>query len=246
MKENSQNIENANKHNDQQKNAAKMKKEVELAAKRFCRICKHIIAPIFQCSCLGGSSVSSSDLNEEKSALTNDTTGTAQKTIMPDHPIFAFQAVDHHPDITQNALTLRSIMTVLMLIADLVKNKLLTIEDNKGLCTLIIKCDPEKLTELQRNAVTAYIEMLKKELNDFLKEQGVSEKSCIVKDVKDAQGYILSFSFNIPNSKLYNKFIETLQQKKLLPVDTIAPQNTQESNNQNRRLLNPFRTALKP
>src|SRR5579863_1148930 len=100
-------FQNANKHNKQQKkNVVKMKKDAEHAAKRYCRICKNIISPVFQCSCSGGG-----EGNEEKSDLKSATIGAiAQKTDTSGHQISAPQASDTHVDIPNHALAPKSLM----------------------------------------------------------------------------------------------------------------------------------------
>lgn len=239
MKEKQNYIENTNKHN-QQKNAIKMKRDTNHAAKHYCRICKNIISPLFQCSCLGESNSNNYENNNLASAPRDVPQKQNISHQISDHQMSASQVADKDADFQNNTLM------VLALINDLVKRKLLTIEDNSALCTLTIKCDPKKLTELQKNAVTAFVEMLKKELSDFLDKHAVSDETCIDKKENDIQGYILTFSINIPNAKLYHQFIENLKEKKLLPPQEIASQDTQKNNNSSDKLFNPFRTELKP
>ena len=120
----------------------------------------------------------------------------------------------------QPALTPKEKM--LAVITDLLAKKLLTIVDNRGLCTLTIKCDPKLLSGEQRNAVKEFVKAIMKELDDFKNKHGMTDKDCFVKTEKDNEGNILSLTINIPNPKLYAEFINHLESKNLLPIQNMA------------------------
>lgn len=130
--------------------------------------------------------------------------------------------------IMQQTLTPKEMM--LAIITDLLTKKLLTIEDNKGLCTLTIKCDPKLLSEEQRNAVKEFVKEIKKELEDFKHKNGMPDKDCFVKEERDKDGNVLSLTINIPNPKLYAEFINHLESKNLLPIQNVAQDRNEITN----------------
>ena len=124
---------------------------------------------------------------------------------------------------------------MLAVIADLLGKGSLTIEDNRGednrgLCTLTIKCDLKALSETQRNAVKEFVEAIKKELDAFKKRNGMSDEDCIVKDKIDEEGTLTIKFPNIKDIKLYAEFINHLESKNLLPIQNVAQERNEMTN----------------
>ncbi len=237
------NTESMNKDRELQ-----LKKANADAAKRYCRTCKREIYPSFNCGCAGGGPSGggggggggggdNSDASPKQSGM------SAQQ--MPTH---TNAGMNLQLDVRRPVLTPKA--TMLLIIADLLSKNLLSINDNNGLCTLIIICDPKLLSDLQRNAVNDFANEIKKELEEFKANNKLCDKDCIVKTETDNQGNIISLSINIPDPKLYTKFIDQLMVKELLSNKFISPQDTQKDN-KNAALSkkfnpSPFSTELKP
>lgn len=232
----------------------KLKKANAEAAKQYCRKCKREIFPSFNCGCAGGppeggggsdggGGEEKADIKSEASSKKSEVSG--QQIASPSHKRDGMK-LEH--DVRKPTLTPKA--TMLLIIADLLSKKLLTIDDNKGLCTLTIKCDPKLLSDLQRKAVKDFVNEIKKELEDFKDKNKLSDKDCLVKTETDKQGNIISLSINIPNSKLYNKFIDQLMAKDLLPTQSMSSQDTQKINKDSagdkKFNPNPLSTDLKP
>src|SRR3990167_4284526 len=236
-------------HQQDQKKKAQQDKDNAQAAKSFCKTCKMEIYPAFLCGCGGGcpgggaggggdSGANGSDKSELKS--TNVT--SAKDGISSERPSVIQNNGKDWSKFTTPVLTPRE--TMLKIIAELLAKKLLTIDDNKALCTLTIKCDPKLLSDLQRAAVKDFVNELKKELEDFKDKNGLTDKDCTMKSATDDNGDIISFSINIPNPKLYNQFIDQLQKNNLIPSQEMSQQE-KLSNNDSEKPFHPTPLPIK-
>lgn len=214
------------KYKDQVKETQK-KKDNDQSAKRYCMRCKKEIFPAFNCACSGGGGPSSGgeggggSSSEEKSDMKSAAPSSTSDGMVEKQTSKNEVNVKSWDGTIKPALTPKE--TMMLIISDLLSKKLLTIDDNKGLCTLTIKCDPKLLSESQRNAVKEFVKVLQKELDEFRNKNGISDKDCLVKIEKDKQGNIISLSINFPLNKktLYDAFINHLKNQKLMPISSI-------------------------
>ena len=207
------------------KKESEFKKNNAKAAMRFCKKCHFEIWPEFRCGCGGGgggssgSSGGSESSGEDKKEM-KGATGSV-KSDMPGKPA---ESTKHEGKdwgrFAAPALTPKS--TILGIIADLVARKLLILEDNKGLCTLSIKCDFKLLTELQRDAVKQFIKEIKEELKDFKEKNELKKDKDYFVTESDKHDDLFILKINIPDPKMNNKFIEQLQSKKLLTTQAMS------------------------
>jgi hypothetical protein len=106
-------------------------------------------------------------------------------------------------------------------IAELLAKKLLFINNDRdsGILTIKLQCDPNLLTEDQKNELKKFVDAILKELDEFKKENGISANCATLE--KDKEGNILSLRINLPTPKIYDDFIMRLADKNLLPMQNI-------------------------
>lgn len=105
--------------------------------------------------------------------------------------------------------------------ADLQDRKHLAVDDNKGLSTLSVKCEPN---------CSLINRVVNNEFNDFKEKHGLEEnRHYRVEAEKDTQGNILHLKINIFDRKLYDQFVDKLNAEKFLPSQTSTLQDTQVS-----------------
>jgi hypothetical protein len=211
--------------------------------KPFCKVCKKQIVPAFLCVCGGAPGSESSD--DAKSDLITDGKVNASATTATTSAVQNPALSNNDPHILTFATPALTPHTMMLIIADMLAKQLLTIEDNKILCTLIIKCEPKFLSEQQKLALKEFIKTIKNELDDFKAKHGLSDKDCLVRSETDNQGNIISLSINIPKPTLYAEFINLLTSKNLLPTAKNTLQDKQNVTNTPYKRCTPFDAIAK-
>jgi hypothetical protein len=107
------------------------------------------------------------------------------------------------------------------IISELLSKRLLLIDNDRELGTLTIKllCNPKDLSPEQRNELKKFVDTILRELEEFKKENGISN-SCKLLE-QDKEGNILSLRIALPTPTLYDAFIQRLASKNLLPLQNI-------------------------
>ncbi|MBX3708784.1 MAG: hypothetical protein KIT56_08600 [Gammaproteobacteria bacterium] len=107
------------------------------------------------------------------------------------------------------------------IISDLLSKRLLLIDNDRELGTLTIKllCNPKDLSPEQRNEFKKFVDTILKELEEFKKENGISNNCKLLE--QDKEGNILSLRIALPTPTLYDAFIQRLANKNLLPLQNI-------------------------
>lgn len=231
-------MKNKSEQNDQQKEMQK-KRDNDQAVKRYCMTCKKETLPVRLCVCSGsgsGPAASGGESSEDRMEMKSVSASTGSAS---DKQSAKSEVGKSWSDAVKPTLTPKE--TMIGIIADLLAKKLLTIEDNKGLCTLTIKCDPKLLSESQRKAVKEFVAMVQNELDAFKNKNGLSDKDCFVRMEKDKQGNIVSFAITIPNPTLYDAFIQQLSNKNIVGFNKHQTQNETSAFNRT-----PFKTKPTP
>ena len=111
------------------------------------------------------------------------------------------------------------------IISDLLAKRLLFIDNNNELGTLTIKllCNPKDLSPKQRDEFKKFVDAILKTLEEFKKENSISNRCNLLK--KDKEGNILSLRIMSLNPPHYDAFIQRLSNKNLLPL---PPANKKE------------------
>lgn len=181
--------------------------------KQYCPVCKNEIYPLRQCSCVGGGDSADGKSYSQRS----------------DELLLAIK----NPKLTPEA-------AVMAVIADLMQKHQFFIDDNRALNTLSLRCVLTLLNDNQKSAVNHFVKDILRELENFKRMTGLTDKDCIVRVEKDKKGNIIAISVNIPIDKLYNQFLNHLPSTKHLPDPTIASVEETKFN------PSPFKTQLKP
>lgn len=121
--------------------------------------------------------------------------------------------------------------------------KTLTIENNRDLGILLIKCNPRFLSDMEKTELEKYISAVIKAFDEFKQENRLQENNCFARIERDAEGNFVSLKIAIANPKLYDAFIDKLQANNLLINPTMLKniQRTQEPGAENaKRFRSPF------
>ncbi|MCW8397897.1 hypothetical protein OQJ26_03720 [Legionella sp. PATHC038] len=102
-------------------------------------------------------------------------------------------------------------------IAELVAKGLLVIDNDRKSMTLTInlQCNPNSLSEEQREELKKFMKAILKEFNAFKEKHHLSD-DCL-NMTQDEEGNIVSLCMNLPTLKLYDEFIQQLANN-LLPT----------------------------
>ncbi|WP_392537553.1 hypothetical protein [Legionella sp. 227] len=102
-------------------------------------------------------------------------------------------------------------------IAELVAKGLLVIDNDRKSMTLTInlQCDPNSLSEEQREELKKFMKAILKEFNAFKEKHHLSD-DCL-NMTQDEEGNIVSLCMSLPTLKLYDEFIQQLANN-LLPT----------------------------
>ena len=220
-------IQLLNKEKEKSKEAEKKESAAE-AAKVRCRTCFKEIAPKRLCSGHGGGgggsdSTTSNKTTEEKSSLGEDNSLTNQTKAIetPGGIIGEFGSEEFDLESSFDP----------EIIAELIAKGLLLVESDRESMTLTIKllCDPNELTEEQREELKKFMTAIIKEFNEFKEENHLSN-DCI-KTIQDEKGNLLSLRITLPTLALYDAFIQRLANN-LVPVPREAQEKDEVTNYQ--------------
>lgn len=222
---------------------AEKKESADEAAKVRCKVCFKEIAPKRLCSGHGGGgggggdSASSDKTSEEKASQSEDRSLTQPRTGIEttDGLIGEFGSEE---------LDLESSFDP-EIIAELIAKGLLLIDSDRESKTLMIKllCEPNELTEEQREELKKFMEAIIKEFNEFKKENNLSD-DCL-QLIQDEEGNILSLHITMPTLALYDAFIQRLSNN-LVPIPTPKAQEKDEVTKERTLAPNPLSMEPKP
>lgn len=133
------------------------------------------------------------------------------------------------------------------IISELLSKRLLLIDNDRDLGTLTIKllCNLKDLSPEQRNEFKKFIDTILNELEEFKKENGISNR-CNLPEY-DKEGNILSLRIALPTQTFYEAFILRLASKNLLPIQNIEQKAKERVTYQEGiNLFNPTPLSAKP
>ncbi|MFO8785461.1 hypothetical protein SDB96_15510 [Legionella pneumophila serogroup 1] len=214
-------------------------------AKVRCRTCFKEIAPTRRCfghgGGGGGGDGGSGKTSEEKASSGEDKSLTKSGKVVEstDELMGEFASMGDGEGLDLESSFDPEIIE--QLIAD---GKLLVDSDRESL-TLTIKllCEPNELTEEQREELKKFMEAIIKEFNEFKKENNLSD-DCL-QLTQDEEGNILSLRITMPTLALYDAFIQRLANN-LVPIPTPKAQEKDEVTKEQRFAPNPLSMEPKP
>ncbi len=223
---------------EKEKNKEAEKKEAAAeGAKQRCKTCFKEIAPKRLCSGHGGGggggdSATSSKTSEEKASSGEDKSLTKPRKVVEitDEMVGEFDSESSFdPEI----------------IAELIAKGLLLVDSDRESMTLNIKllCEPNVLTEEQRDELKKFMEAIIKEFNEFKEENHLSD-DCM-KLIQDEKGNILSLRITMPTLALYDAFIQRLANN-LVPIPNPKAQEKDEVTKDQSLAPNPLSMEPKP
>ncbi|WP_182390844.1 hypothetical protein [Legionella sp. PC997] len=234
-----------NKEKEKIKEAEKKESTAE-AAKQRCKICFKETAPNPKCfghggGGGGGGGGGSGQTSEEKASSgqdkSQDKSGKAVETT--DELIGEFASIGDSEKLDLESTFDPEIIE--KLIAD---GKLLVDSDRESM-TLTIKllCDPDELTEEQREELKKFMKAILKEFNEFKVENNLSE-DCL-ELMEDEKGNILSLRITMPTIALYDAFIQRLANN-LVPIHSPKALDKEKDTKEQNFAPNPLSMELKP
>ena len=210
-------------------------------AKVRCRTCFKEIAPTRRCFGHGGGDGGSGKTSEEKASSGEDKSLTKSGKIVEttDELIGEFASMGDSEELDLESSFDPEIIE--QLIAD---GKLLVDSDRESM-TLTIKllCEPNELTEEQREELKKFMEAIIKEFNEFKKENNLSD-DCL-QLIQDEEGNIRSLRITMPTLALYDAFIQRLANN-LVPIPSPKAQETDEATKEQSVAPNPLSMEPKP
>lgn len=188
------------------KEAAK-KEAAEEAAKARCGVCFKEIAPKRLCSGHGGGS------DEESDSATSDKTSEEKASPGEDNFLTKPRKVVETTDELIGELYSGSLDKQNFdpeIIEALIAQGRLLIENDRESMTLTIKllCEPNSLTEEQREELKKFMEAIIKDFNKFKEENHLSDDCVHI--TQDEEGNLLSLRISMPTLTLYDAFIQRL------------------------------------
>ena len=224
-----------NKEKEKIKKAEK-KESADEAAKVRCRTCFKEIAPKRLCSGHGaggggGDSATSDKTSEEKASSGEDKfltkPGKVAKTT--DEMVGEFGSEE---------LNLASSFDP-KIIEELIAKGLLLVDSDRESMTLAIKllCEPNELTEEQREELKKFMEAIIKEFNEFKEENNLSDDCIHI--IQDEEGNIRSLRISMPTLALYDAFIQRLANN-LVPIPIPKAQEKDEVTKEQSLAPNPL------
>jgi hypothetical protein len=230
-----------NKEKEKIKEAEKKESAAE-AVKVRCKTCFKEIAPTPRCFGHGGGGGGGGDSGSDKTSEETSSPGddkaltksgkvveTTDELIGDFASIGASEELNFDPEI----------------IAQLIANGLLLVDSDRESMTLTIKllCEPNVLTEEQRDELKKFMEAIIKEFNEFKEENHLSD-DCM-KLVQDEKGNILSLRITMPTLALYDAFIQRLANN-LVPIPNPKVQEKDEVTKEQRIAPSPLSMEPKP
>ncbi|CEG58231.1 MULTISPECIES: hypothetical protein [Legionella] len=230
-----------NKEKEKNKEAEKKESAAE-AAKVRCKTCFKEIAPKRLCSGHGGGggggdSATSGKTSEEKASPGEDKSLTKPRKVVEttDEMIgeFGSEELDSKSSFDPE------------IIAELIAKGLLLVDSDRESMTLTIKllCEPNVLTQEQREELKKFMEAIIKEFNEF-KEENHLPDDCM-KMIQDEKGNILSLRITMPTLALYDAFIQRLANN-LVPIPSPKAQEKDEVRKDQSLAPNPLSMEPKP
>ena len=221
---------------------AEKKESAAEAAKLRCRVCFREIAPKRLCSGHGGGggggdSTTSDKTYEEKASPGEDKSLTKPRKEVEtaDELIGEFGAEELDSESSFDP----------EIIAELIAKELLLVDSDRESMTLTIKllCEPNVLTEEQREELKKFMEAIIKKFNAFKEENHLSDE-CI-QIIQDEEGNIRSLRITMPTLALYDAFIQRLANN-LVPIPSPKAQARDESQKTQRVAPTPLSIEPKP
>ncbi|HAT1795653.1 TPA: hypothetical protein JBL19_01530 [Legionella pneumophila] len=191
------------------------KKEVALeAAKTRCPVCFKEIAPKRLCSGHGSGASESDSATSDKTSEKKVSPGKENSLTKPQKTV---ETTDEWiGEFDSRSLDEKSFDPEI--IAELINKGLLLIDNDRELMKLNIKllCEPNSLTEEQKEELKKFIEAIITEFNKFKEENHLSTDCMQIN--QDEEGNILSLRINMPTLALYDVFIQRLANNYLAPT----------------------------
>jgi len=232
-----------NKEKEKLKEVEKKESAAE-GAKSRCRTCFKEIAPTRRCfghgGGGGGGDGGSGKTSEEKASPGEDKSLTKSgKVVETTDELGEFASMGD-----SEALDLESSFDP-EIIADLIAKGLLLVDSDRDSMTLTIKllCEPNALTEEQREELKKFMEAIIKEFNEFKEENNLSD-DCM-QMIQDEEGNILSLRITMPTLALYDAFIQRLANN-LVPIPNPELQEKDEARKSQSVAPNPLSMEPKP
>jgi len=233
---------NKEKEKKEKNKEAEKKEAAAEGAKQRCKTCFKEIAPKRLCSGHGGGggggdSATSSKTSEEEASFGEDKSLTKPRKVVEtaDEMIgeFGSEELDSESSFDPE------------IIAELIAKGLLLVDSDRESRTLTIKllCEPNVLTEEQRDELKKFMEAIIKEFNAFKEENNLSD-DCM-KIIQDEEGNILSLRITMPTLALYDAFIQRLANN-LVPIPNPKAQEKDEVTKDQGLAPNPFSMEPKP
>lgn len=129
------------------------------------------------------------------------------------------------------------------IIAELIVKGLLLVDSDRESMPLIIQllCEPNALTEEQKDKLKKFMEAIIKEFNEFKEENDLSDDCMQI--IQDEENNIHSLRITMPTLTLYDAFIQRLANN-LVPIPSSRAQEKDEITKAQRLDPNPF--SMKP
>jgi hypothetical protein len=225
---------------------AEKKEAAEESAKVRCKVCFKEVAPQRRCFGHGGGGSGGSDggsgkTSEEKSSPSQDQSLTkpVKGVETTNELIGEFDSMDDGEKIDSESSFDPEI------IAELIAKGLLLVDSDRKSMTLTIKllCQPNVLTEEQKDELKKFMEAIIKEFNRF-KEKNHLSNDCI-QIIKDEEGKIRSLCINLPSLALYDAFTQQLANN-LVPIPRPKAQEKDENTEVHRFAPKPLAMEPKP
>ncbi|CAM2771425.1 hypothetical protein [Legionella worsleiensis] len=226
-----------NKEKEKIKEVEKKESAAE-GAKSRCRTCFKEIAPTRRCfghgGGGGGGDGGSGKTSEEKASPGEDKSLTKSGNVV--------ETTDELGEFASmgdsETLDLESSFDP-EIIADLIAKGLLLVDSDRDSMTLTIKllCEPNALTEEQREELKKFMEAIIKEFNEFKEENNLSD-DCM-QMIQDEEGNILSLRITMPTLALYDAFIQRLANN-LVPISNPKAQEKDEVTKDQSHAPNPL------
>lgn len=219
---------------------AENKEAAAEGAKQRCKTCFKEIAPTRRCfghgGGGGGGDGGSGETSEEKASYGEDKSLTKSGKV---ETAGEFASMGDNEELDLESSFDPEIIE--QLIAD---GKLLVDSDRESM-TLTIKllCEPNELTEEQREELKKFMEAIKKEFNEFKEENNLSDDCMEI--IQDEEGNIRSLRITMPTLALYDAFIQRLANN-LVPIPSPKAQEKDESQKTQRVVPTPASTEPKP
>lgn len=229
-----------NKEKEKAKEAENKEAAAE-AAKIRCRTCFKEIAPKRICSGHGGGGGGGDSATSDKASEENASSGEGS-IIKPGNEVETMDELFGEFDSVE--LDLETSFDP-QIIAELIAKELVLVDSDRESMTLIIKllCEPNTLTEEQRDEFKKFMEAIITEFNEFKAENNLSDDCMQL--IQDEKGHISSLRITMPTLALYDSFIQRLANN-LVPIPSPKAQKEDDVTKEQALASNPFSMQPKP